>query len=80
MLHELAILPVIAKVRYQVRHTDHLWDLDVFSGANAGLVLAEIELERADERFALPPWAGAEVTADPRYSNANLARHPFKDW
>ena len=80
MLHELAILPVITKVRYRVRHADHLWDLDVFTGNNVGLELAEIELKRADEHFALPPWAGTEVTGDPRYSNANLARHPFKDW
>jgi adenylate cyclase len=80
MLHELAILPVITKVRHRVRYADQVWDLDVFSGNNTGLELAEIELKRADERVALPPWVGAEVTGDPRYSNANLARHPFRDW
>jgi len=80
MLRELAILPVISKVRHRVHYGDRMWDLDVFSGANEGLELAEIELKRADEHVSLPPWAGAEVTADPRYSNANLARHPYKDW
>jgi adenylate cyclase len=80
MLSELAILPVVAKRRYRVRHAGHVWDLDVFSGANAGLVLAELELETEHDSFPLPPWAGEEVTGDPRYSNANLARHPFKDW
>jgi adenylate cyclase len=80
MLHELAILPVITKVRHRVRYGDQAWDLDVFTGSNAGLELAEIELKRADERVGLPPWAGAEVTGDPRYSNANLARHPYRDW
>ena len=80
MLQELAVLPVVDKVRYRVRHGGHAWDLDVFSGDNAGLVLAEIELQHPDERFELPLWAGLEVTGDPRYSNANLARHPFSCW
>jgi CYTH domain-containing protein len=28
----------------------------------------------------LPPWIGKEVTSDPRYYNAYLARHPFTTW
>lgn len=80
MLRELVILPVIEKVRYRVPHSLHYWDLDVFTGDNAGLVLAEIELTREHESFDLPGWAGIEVTGDPQYSNANLARRPFKDW
>jgi hypothetical protein len=42
-----------------------------------GLVLAEVELERADQPVSLPPWAGLEVTDDPRYYNVNLAKHPM---
>jgi adenylate cyclase len=80
MLAELAVLPVIDKVRYRVRWGAHVWDLDLFGGDNAGLALAEIELERPDEPFERPPWAGLEVTGDPRYSNANLARRPFSRW
>ena len=49
-------------------------------GANKGLVLAEIELQSEDESFELPPWAGEEVSVDPRYYNNNLVKHPFKDW
>lgn len=80
MLAGLAVLPLVEKVRYRVRWGAHVWDLDRFEGRNAGLAVAEIELGHADEPFELPPWAGAEVSADPRYSNANLARHPFRDW
>ncbi len=80
MLAELSVLPAIDKVRYRVRWGLHLWDLDRFAGDNAGLVLAEIELGRPDEPFELPPWAGLDVTGDPRYSNANLARNPFARW
>ena len=80
LLRELAILPVVEKVRYRIPCGQHHWDLDVFTGDNAGLVLAEIELTREHEPFDLPDWAGLEVTGDPRYSNANLARRPFKQW
>ncbi|OAV65470.1 hypothetical protein Barb4_03341 [Bacteroidales bacterium Barb4] len=50
--------------------------MDVFHGANEGLVLAEIELEAEDEPFTLPDWIGEEVTGDERYYNAMLAKHP----
>jgi adenylate cyclase len=56
------------------------WEVDVFGGANAGLVLAEIEFDRLHQRLALPPWVGREVTDDVRYRNAYLARHPFTTW
>ena len=80
MMAELSIAPPVEKTRYRVRHGRHVWDLDCFEGANAGLVVAEIELASPNERFDLPPWAGREVTGDPRYSNANLARYPFVLW
>jgi adenylate cyclase len=80
MLAELAVSPPIDKVRYQVRCGEHLWDLDVFGGENAGLVMAEIELSREDEDFRVPDWVGREVTGDLRYYNVNLARHPYRRW
>lgn len=49
------------------------WEVDVFAGAHAGLVLAEIELEHADEAFARPDWLGREVTGERCYGNAALA-------
>ncbi|MBK1653600.1 CYTH domain-containing protein [Allochromatium vinosum] len=80
LLHELAVSPLIEKIRYRVRHGGHLWELDVFAGANAGLVLAELELETVDEVFARPDWLGAEVSDDPRYFNVNLAQWPYGNW
>lgn len=71
---------VIEKVRYQVRCGDHVWDLDVFAGANRGLIMAEVELDSEDERFRMPEWAGDEVSSDSRYYNVNLATHPYCDW
>ena len=80
MLHGLIALPPVDKVRHLLRVGDHLWELDVFGGENAGLVMAEVELAAEDEAFELPDWAGEEVTGDPRYYNAYLARHPFTRW
>lgn len=80
MLAELAVSAPIEKVRFRVREGDHVWDLDVFGGENAGLVMAEVELAAEDECFTMPDWAGEEVTGDPRYYNVNLARNPFRNW
>lgn len=80
MLDRLCVGTSIAKTRYRVAHFGHIWEVDVFEGANAGLVLAEIELGSTDESFELPDWAGAEVSEDERYYNAYLSRHPFTQW
>ena len=68
---------IVEKRRYFIEHVGMLWELDVFSGANTGLVMAEIELETEEQFFDPPEWAGSEVSADPRYRNGQLARHPF---
>lgn len=80
MLAHVCVRPVIEKTRYHVTFAGKLWEIDVFDGDNAGLVVAEIELDHVDEAFELPPWAGAEVTQDTRYYNVCLVKHPFKDW
>lgn len=80
MLDALAERPLIEKWRYRISFAGHLWEVDEFLGANAGLIVAEIELERADETFVRPPWVGVEVGHDPRYFNANLVAHPYAEW
>ncbi len=80
LLRDSAESGCIEKTRYRVRSGAHVWDLDVFGGDNAGLVVAEIELAREDETFEIPGWVGAEVSGDPRYYNVNLARTPFARW
>ena len=71
---------VVAKRRHELAHGGHVWEIDVFEGANAGLVVAEIELDAEDEAFVAPPWLGAEVSLDPRYTNVRLADHPYTAW
>ena len=80
MLDELCEGPLIEKVRHQVQVGAHTWEIDVFEGDNAGLIVAEIELEREDEPFEMPEWLGDEVTHDPRYFNASLVNAPYNTW
>ena len=71
---------VIEKTRHKLRRGSHIWEIDVFGGANEGLILAEIELGSEDEAFERPDWLGAEVSADRRYYGASLAQAPFRTW
>lgn len=80
MLATLAQRPFIEKVRHEIKHAEHLWEVDEFSGDNAGLVIAEIELAHAGEAYASPSWLGKEVSDDPRYLNAALVKQPFSTW
>ncbi|MBQ7630929.1 MAG: CYTH domain-containing protein [Selenomonadaceae bacterium] len=63
---------ILEKVRYEIEYAGKIWEVDVFGGKFAGLILAEVELSNADEKIILPDWVGAEVSDDPRYYNVNL--------
>lgn len=80
MLDNLCPPPILEKRRHKALYGDHVWEIDVFAGANAGFLLAEVELASADEAVEIPAWAGPEVTGDPRFFNAYLARRPFSGW
>ena len=71
---------VIDKIRYEVTISNHLYEVDVFLGANEDLIIAEIELSNENESFEKPTWLGKEVTNDSRYYNAYLSTTPFKNW
>lgn len=70
----------IVKTRRKVRYAGRMWEIDVFGGRNRGLVIAEVELERADARVRIPPWAGTEISGDSRFANPSLAQRPFQSW
>ncbi len=80
MLDHLCARPLIEKVRHFVEYGGHTWEIDLFEGENAGLVVAEIELSSEDEPFERPPWLGKEVSDDERYYNVCLVRHPYRLW
>jgi len=70
----------LSKTRYEIEFNGKLWEVDVFTGDNEGLIVAEIELESENEIFDLPDWIGKEVTTEEKYYNSNLTVRPFKDW
>jgi adenylate cyclase len=71
---------IIEKIRHTVFHKGLKWEIDEFFGDNAGLIIAEVELESESQIFDKPDWLGLEVTDDPRYFNSNLAVNPYNKW
>jgi len=76
----LAISKPVEKIRYKIMHEGFLWEVDVFSGKNEGLVIAELELESEDQSFPRPDWLLTEVSGDRKYYNSYLSEHPFQEW
>lgn len=70
----------VEKRRHHVDHAGHAWEIDEFQCDNAGLLVAEIELEAVGQPFERPPWLGREVTDLPRYYNLALASRPYSQW
>ncbi len=70
----------VEKTRHYVEHGGMTWEVDEFHGMNAGLIVAELELESEDQAFAHPAWLGDEVSADGRYKNSSLSRAPYATW
>jgi len=71
---------IIDKIRHEVKFKNHIIEVDVFAGANDGLIIAEIELQSEKETVEKPAWLGLEVTKDEKYYNAYLSKNPFQHW
>ena len=71
---------IVEKVRHIVPCGGLTWEVDVFSGENLGLVMAEIELPDENHQVTLPVWIGSEVTGQAQYYNGTLALRPYRSW
>ena len=73
-LGEMAGRPLV-KVRHYVRENDHVFGVDVFEGALAGLVIAELEVDDAEAlaRAASPAWTLEEITGQSFFACGRLA-------
>jgi adenylate cyclase len=80
LMRNLSDGAAIIKTRYYVPHDDVLFEVDVFEGENAGLVIAEVELTHSEQSVARPFWLGSEVTDDVRYYNLSLVERPYSRW
>ena len=80
MLDCICEKPLIEKTRHRILYRGLAWDVDEFKGANAGLIMAEVELSDEQQPVEPPPWIALEVSADPRYCSASLVENPFTSW
>ena len=80
ILKEFCGSGLVEKKRWRVPCGVHVWEVDEFLGDNAGLVVAEIELDSPDAPFEIPDWLGREVTGEVRFYNARLADCPYCKW
>ena len=71
---------IIEKIRYTQMIQGAVWEVDEFLGDNAGLIVAEIELQSETQEFVRPQWLAQEVSDDYRYLNSYLAEQPYKNW
>ena len=65
---------VLEKVRNYVPYAGLMWEIDVYKGILNGVVIAEVELDRADRVLELPDWIGKEITGNLRYSKFRMER------
>ena len=73
--------PMVEKQRWKIKADDgHLWELDQFLGLNAGLWLAEIELNDENEDFVVPNWVGLDVTHENRFSSSRLSMTSYNEF
>jgi adenylate cyclase len=80
MMQQLGNGNFVEKQRHLVPIGDVMWEIDVFSGQNQGLIVAEIELQSELQSFDRPEWLGQEVSRDPRFTNHALFLNPFSRW
>jgi adenylate cyclase len=71
---------VIEKVRHHVPYEGLTWEVDAFEGDNAGLLIAEVELDTVSQHVPRPSWVGREVTGQAQYYNSALAQIPHAMW
>jgi len=79
MLKNLCTKPLIEKVRYKIDYGQLTWEVDEFLGNNAGLIIAEVELETEEQPIDFPSWIDQEVK-NKRYYNSNLVQYPYSHW
>lgn len=80
ILETLCEKPFIKKYRTKIKLNNLLWEVDEFIDENAGLVIAEVELESENQKINFPDWIGKEVTGEIKYYNSMLVNNPFTRW
>jgi adenylate cyclase len=71
---------VVLKIRSSVWLGEDGWVIDRFLGANAPLMLSEVERGSPVVDLVIPSFCTTEVSEDDRFRNEYLAHHPFGTW
>jgi CYTH domain-containing protein len=71
---------VVAKIRYSAWLGEDGWIIDRFLGANAPLVLSEVERGSPVVDLEIPSFCATELSEDDRFRNEYLAHRPFGGW
>lgn len=72
--------PYIEKTRYHYTLGQFVWEIDQFHGQNDGLLIAEVELVKENQKFEKPDFIGTEITGDKKYYNLMLSQNPYTQW
>jgi CYTH domain-containing protein len=66
----------LEKTRHRIPVDEYTAEVDLFAGPLDGVCVVEVEFPTvgAAEAFRAPAWFGREVTGQPEWSNASLAR------
>lgn len=80
LLERLCERPLIEKTRHLLTYGGKRWEIDEFHGDNAGLIVAEVELDSPEEAIELPGWVGRDVSHEERYYNVCLIHYPYNQW
>lgn len=81
-LQNIALYPVVEKIRYRLDYAGLTWEIDVYQNENAGLITADVELTSLEHSISFPEWidVNSELTQNPQYFNQNLGIRPFSTW
>ena len=71
---------VVVKIRSSVWLGEDGWVIDRFLGANAPLLMSEVERDGPVVDLVIPAFCVTEVSEDGRFLNEYLAHHPFGSW
>lgn len=65
---------VVTKVRHFVQEAGFTFEIDVYDGILAGVIIAEVELDAEDQDFPQPAWLGEEITGREEYRKVNMLK------
>lgn len=71
---------LLVKNRYTIWQGEDGWNIDIFGGDNAPLIIAEAERSAPVTNLHIPRFCNTEITDQRRFSNDELSYRPFSTW